>query len=404
MKSKTILFLSFFFLFLLDVSCYSSHRSQFHLRQDKKAPQLPKLSTIVLGTNNGGLTEFNEFLGALQPYNLTQGECRSIFRLCDRDKDDRISPEEWDACVNSFVLPYEQTCLKGKDYMLASADITKCMTLPVFSVVPTRPQGTAKLEDEVFQTLNREDEKKLNFADYIFLRRVAFAWKECSVDNRINKRRMECALSATTAQRRKFLPVSFQVFNVAIQLYKTKVKENEAFLDFFSFAKIAYTYYYFNEFELPHQEEYISKKAILQGIEDQILPTSVTVEFANQVYYAFDPENDGFKARLDFAAYASVNHLFRTYKRNAEKDKKKNANFTAKSFEKMIKESEWEYFDTVLLEGVNFLDDKEFNALVEMKDTRNSMGVDDREFFTRFAQITPTEKYKVIFNIFGIFY
>ena len=250
----------------------------------------------------------------------------------------------------------------------------------------------------ILETLTR-DEKKINFADYIFLRRAAFAWKECSVDDRIAKRRMECALSATTAQKRKFLPVSNQVFNVAINLYKTHVKENEAFLDFFSFAKIAYIYYYFNEFELPFQEEYITKKALLKGIEDQILPSSVTVEMANQIYYAIDTENNGFKGKLDFTGYASVTHLFRIYKKNSELKNNKRK-FAEKNFETALKEPEWDHFNNVLLDAVKAIDDKDFTAMVENKDVHP--GLDDREYFTRFAQAHEgnAEKHKIVFNVF----
>ena len=397
-----LIFLAIICLLAFEASSRSHHRSQHHLSYQADAP---KLSTVVLQPNDQGLIEFNTFLDGLRPYNLTQGETRSIFRLCDLNRDDRLSQDEWDTCINVFIQPYETTCLTAKDYMLATADITKCLKLPIFEVIPTKDlPNKVKVEDAILETLTR-DEKKINFADYIFLRRAAFAWKECSVDDRIAKRRMECALSATTAQKRKFLPVSNQVFNVAVNLYKTHVKENEAFLDFFSFAKIAYIYYYFNEFELPFQEEYITKKALLKGIEDQILPSSVTVEMANQIYYAIDTENNGFKGKLDFAGYASVTHLFRIYKKNSELKNNKRT-FSEKNLETALKEPEWDQFNNVLLDAVKPIDDKDFTAMVENKDVHP--GLDDREYFTRFAAAHEgnAEKYKIVFNVFGklIFY
>ena len=390
-------------LFTLNVTSRSHHRFT-HLDSPTK-PTLTKLSSNVISTNHGGLIEFNSFLESMQPYNLTQGETRSIFRLCDRDRDDRISVEEWENCINVFILPYENTCLTSKDYMLYAKDLKKCLTLPVFGIVPTKViEGESTTEQLLLDILNRDEEKRINFADFIFLRRVSFAWKECSVDGRINKRRMECALSATTPQKRKFLPISNQVFNIAVQLYKTKVKENEAFLDFFSFAKIAYIYYYFNEFELPFQEEYLTKKALIQGIEDQILPTSVTVEFVNQIYFTLDPKNNGFKAKLDFAGYASVNHLYRIYKKYGNKDKNGVVSFKVKGFEKMVKEGEWDNFDTVLLGAVELMDEKEYTSFVEAKYQINNAGINDRDYFTRFSQVVDkSNKYETIFNVFGNF-
>ena len=393
------IFLVIFCLLALEASS-RSHRSQHHL---SSLADTPKLSTVVLQPNDQGLIEFNTFLDALRPYNLTQGETRSIFRLCDLNRDDRLSQDEWDTCLNVFIQPYESTCLTAKDYMLGTADITKCLKLPIFQVVPTKDlPNKQKVEDAILETLAR-DEKKINFADYIFLRRAAFAWKECSVDDRLAKRRMECALGATTSQKRKFLPVSNQVFNVAINLYKTYVKENEAFLDFFSFAKIAYIYYYFNEFEVPFQEEYITKKALLKGIEDQILPSSVTVEMANQIYYAIDTQNNGFKGKLDFAGYASVTHLYRIYKKNSVAKGNKRT-FNEKSLETVLKDPQWDQLNTVLLDAVNLIADKDYFAMVDSKDV--FPGLDDREYFTRFAQSHAgnSDKYKVIFSIFGIIF
>jgi hypothetical protein len=396
-----LIILSLICLLALQASSRSHHSgsySEFLSAPAAGAAATPKLSQVVLQTNDQGLIEFNTFLDACRPYNLTQGEVRSVFRLCDLNRDDRLSQDEWETCINVFVAPYENTCLKAKDYMLAAADITKCLKgLPIFDVVPAKLPDNQKVEDAVFETLSRDD-KKINFADYIFLRRISFAWKECSVDDRIAKRRMECALSATTALKRKFLPVSNQVFNVAIMLYKTKVKENEAFLDFFSFAKIAYIYYYFNEFELPFQEEYITKKALLKGIEDQILPTSVTVEMANQIYYAIDPDNNGFKGKLDFAGYASVSHLFKVYKKNSELKKNKRT-FAQKQFDTILKDPEWDQFNNVLLDAVQIIADKDYTAIVDNKDA--VPGLDDREYFTRFAETRAgnADKTKLVFSI-----
>lgn len=401
---KLILFSFIFLVFAYAYAVHHHHRSSF--LAPKKT--LPKLSSVVLDPNPHGLTEFNSFLISLSPYNLTQGETRAFFRLCDRDRDDRISAEEWENCVNLFVNPYESTCLSSKnDYLLKASDLKKCLTLDVFDVVPTETTTKEKPEDVLLHALNREDEKKANFMDYVFLRRASFAWRECSVDNRLNKRRMECALSATTPQKRKFLPVSNQVFNIGIQLYKTKVKENEAFLDYYSFVKIAYIYYYFNEFELPFQEEYLSKKALIRGIEDQILPTSVNVELAHKIFYALDPDNHGNKLRIDFAGYASLNHLLRVYKKQAQKSKKK-LNFTQGSFDKMVKESEWDHFNNVLLANARVIEEKDYKKLTETvsKGHSHKSADGEREYFTRLIQKEKegANKNQLIYKIFGKYF
>jgi hypothetical protein len=45
---------------------------------------------------------------------------------------------------------------------------------------------------ETFDRFN--DENKLNFADYLFLRKTNLAWKECASEGSIGSRNMGCAL------------------------------------------------------------------------------------------------------------------------------------------------------------------------------------------------------------------
>ena len=113
---KLIIILLVLFSLTCQLYARSHHHSYKFLAADKET--FAKLSSVIFPTNIGGLIEFNAFLENIHPYNLTQGETRALFRLCDRDRDDRLSAEEWDGCLNVFVQPYESNCLSSKkDYL-----------------------------------------------------------------------------------------------------------------------------------------------------------------------------------------------------------------------------------------------------------------------------------------------
>ena len=392
----------FFPLIVLTISCFqvSPLSLRFSTQSLSKAdPKLTPLSQLPLVQTATQTIDFSTFKDALQPYNLTQGETRALFRLCDHNRNDKLSPKEWTTCLTVFISPYESLCLKSpSSYLLSKNDLKTCLSKTWFKDIPSKTHSTESPIDAIMRALLRDSEGKINLMDYVFLRRLTLAWKECSVDGRLNKKRMQCALGVTTPQKRRFLPVANQVFNIAVELYKTKNRDNEAFLDFFSFAKIAYLYYYFNEFELPFQSENLTRKVLLNAIEDQVMPTSITVEWANRIFYSLDPENNGNKLKLDFSGFAGIVHCLRLYNEFAEKRKSGTRFFTEKSFKKMIVEREWDYYTSNLLNSVTIINEEyKTNELNE-----TAVDMNERSYFVRFKRNGAVDKNKIIYKIFGI--
>jgi len=402
---KFIVFLFPLFLIIIHTSSWHLHSHSHHTLY-VTPPKINPLSNISLISSSSQQIDFNTFKDALQPYNLTQGETRAFFRLCDHNHNDKLSSKEWDTCMNVFVIPYETQCYKPQaNYLLKKADLKACLKKTWFKDIPTKTTTSETPEDALMVALLRNNEGMINFMDYIFLRRLTMAWNECSVDDRLSKRRARCAFAVTTSQKKRFLPVSNQVFNIAIQLYKTKIKENEAFLDFFSFAKIAYLYYYFNEFGLPFQEESLTKKALLLAIEDQVMPTSITVEWVQRIFYELDPDNNGNKLKLSFGGFAGLIHCFQLYNSFAEKRKSGTQFFTEKAFKKMIVEHEWDYFYSTLMNRVTIIENY---TLTDSNDTQIDMN--EKNYFMRFTERKKKkknkgkiDKYQIIYKIFGIF-
>jgi hypothetical protein len=48
--------------------------------------------------------------------------------------------------------------------------------------------------DEKIMRILYEMRKKINLADYVFVRRVNLAWNKCSIDNDLSRLNMDCAL------------------------------------------------------------------------------------------------------------------------------------------------------------------------------------------------------------------
>jgi len=69
------------------------------------------------------------------------------------------------------------------DYMIDEGELVACLDSDVFTFKQkkTDPDFNAKLLKIMFET-----EKMLNFADYMFLRRVNTAWEKCAVEQLIS--------------------------------------------------------------------------------------------------------------------------------------------------------------------------------------------------------------------------
>lgn len=64
--------------------------------------------------------------------------------------------------------------------------------------------------------LDRGKAMRINFADYIFLRKANLAWKECAADAGLSKLKVACALEIAAPGRTLDFPEGKQVFDLAL--------------------------------------------------------------------------------------------------------------------------------------------------------------------------------------------
>jgi hypothetical protein len=62
------------------------------------------------------------------------------------------------------------------------------------------------------QILNKD---RLNFNDYVFLRRASLAWNQCSYENNLSKLQMICALNVIVPMRSLSMGEAEQIFKLA---------------------------------------------------------------------------------------------------------------------------------------------------------------------------------------------
>jgi hypothetical protein len=76
--------------------------------------------------------------------------------------------------------------------------------------------GTRLPEDKIEYVMEAVDRggEALNFADYLFLRKTNLAWKECAIDDKLAKNRVNCALAITSPGKTMYLPDSKYVFDL----------------------------------------------------------------------------------------------------------------------------------------------------------------------------------------------
>jgi Ca2+-binding EF-hand superfamily protein len=99
-----------------------SLRHKLHMKQEEKPEPIPMR---LPDENRDGFCEFSEFVSAMKNKAMTHGELRAIFRVVDKNDDNKIHGNEWFNFHRIFVEPFEQ-CDADKDVELSKEELTKC--------------------------------------------------------------------------------------------------------------------------------------------------------------------------------------------------------------------------------------------------------------------------------------
>jgi hypothetical protein len=142
----------------------------------KEGPLSLKQSQKKMMEVDGGIT-FYSFIEIYKNHKLTLGEIKHVFTTADMNRDNQVDANEWRFFYKLFVKPFER-CDADLDYTINAKEMEKC--------IKSKYLNSTKLTKDdipyVINALDRNDKTNLTFIDYVFLRRVNLAWKECTTD------------------------------------------------------------------------------------------------------------------------------------------------------------------------------------------------------------------------------
>ena len=166
----------------------------------KEGPMSIKQSQRKMMDGDSGIT-FYSFIEIYKNHKLTLGEIKHVFTTADMNRDNQVDASEWKMFYKLFVKPFER-CDADLDYTIDSKEMEKCFESKYLNSTKLTKDDVP----EVINSLDRNNKTNLTFVDYIFLRRVNLAWKECTTDFQLSVAKLDCALEITVPGRRVDLP------------------------------------------------------------------------------------------------------------------------------------------------------------------------------------------------------
>ena len=251
-------------------------------------------------------------------YELTRGESEQIFNFVDQNKDDLIDKSEWGAFVGLFILPF-QACDKKQTYLLEVPEFTICFDKDpkTKSITFTRKQEKEKYT-LIMDIISTRGKSVINFADYVFLRRALFGWRNCHSSNQF------IAMSQFKCAFRESLPQKYLHNHYYENIYKVGLKfandRNLLQLDFISYLRTLNFAYVFSIISLPNDTPVVEKTQFIKAIREDRIPMNINEDEVN-IWFNLIKSNP-FKTTQEmnfqtFAFFYNYHRIF--YKYNMEK-------------------------------------------------------------------------------------
>lgn len=121
-------------------------------------------------------------------------------------------------------------------------------------------------EDNLKKMMTYFDHEEANLYNYIYLRRLNYAWKTCAEGFEISPSRLGCALTATSARTTTLLPNAEKgFFAAAVTLWDGFNLSQINGLNAIQYSQIATIYHYFSEYEISFNN-YIRREEVVRAI------------------------------------------------------------------------------------------------------------------------------------------
>ena len=207
-----------------------------------------------------------------------------------------------------FVKAFE-LCDPDGSFSIDSTELATCMADEKGGFHFKDFEDVKEISADLVSIFAKED-GKVNFADYLFLRRISLAWLQCSVKNQLNVNQFGCALSiVNTGQKLQFFEVK-RLFQVALLLQSVP----EIYITLPIFSQVAFIYFIFDLITLPIGKDLIPIGEFEKAIDKQLYPLPITKNELINIYRIVDDKP------IDLTSFASIFYIFKQYYEMREKE------------------------------------------------------------------------------------
>jgi hypothetical protein len=244
----------------------------------------PWLSRALFEEDPRRKLRLKEFISSIRysMYKLTRGETEQMFVFVDKNHDDLVDQNEWDAFAALFIFPFE-ACDTDGNYILSVEEFKACWDAdPRSKLVDFRRRYEEKKYELIMDVVQTRGKSEINFSDYLLIRRALFAWKEChSGDKYIALTAFKCALR-TAVPNKYHLKIDHE------RIYKAGIKlsndPNLIEMDYVSYFRIIYYTYVFTVFGQPHDIPWLERVQFIKAVREDRLPTNFQESEINILY------------------------------------------------------------------------------------------------------------------------
>jgi hypothetical protein len=238
------------------------------------------------------------FYNKFRMHGLSPVEQSDVFNMADINRDGQLSQTEWTAFHQFFITPF-QNC-RTPDFLLDVAQIKDCVLgqewfsklayqgklQKTFEGLGVHEGGEASdssgdaVAADLILACDRNLDGKLNFSEYLFLRRAAVAWTMCASE-RMNRAGLKCGLSIVVQSRTVSQSEADVAFRVALGYMKGSWD-----ISFVAFAMISDLYRTFSSFDVPLDNGFISEDDMVHKLSEQDMPHRITRDSIRSIYKA----------------------------------------------------------------------------------------------------------------------
>jgi len=163
-----------------------------------------------------------DFLKEWYNRGMTNTELSEVFQTADVDKNGILAKDEWEAFRKIFVEDFDRWDV-DRDCSLTSAETVGMVNSSYFGTMSTATtvKGTfegfgsnesedykeqdedvnvQRISSDLIIAVDRDLDGKMNFAEYMLVRKGSVAWKECAQGG-MNRSALKCALNLTIKDR-----------------------------------------------------------------------------------------------------------------------------------------------------------------------------------------------------------